>query len=121
MPDLAPRTERQFWRGLTAGLRRLDDEDRALRRVRHRVRDAAEHAALHALVAHDEDVGAALLRKADGPSGGSPLRRAVLAFCPRPLGRARFRYVAANAGLTQVGVLCAVCAILADGAVATGR
>jgi hypothetical protein len=41
--------------------------------VRHRIRDAAERATLHALVAHDEDVGTALLRKADEHVGGVAL------------------------------------------------
>src|SRR5215207_7832176 len=82
----------QFWCGLTAGLRRLDDEDRALRRVRHRIRDAAELTAPHALVAHDEDVGAALLRKADEHLGGVALlgeHPAANAFLPEPRLRLR--------------------------------
>src|SRR6476619_2713025 len=43
----------------------LDDQHRALGLVRHSIRNAAEHAALHPLVADNEQIGGAFRRKLD--------------------------------------------------------
>src|SRR5829696_879779 len=51
----------------------LDDEHRTARLVGDRVRDASEHAPLHALVADDQDVGVTLVGEADEDVAGIAL------------------------------------------------
>ena len=65
-------------------LGRLYHQNRAVRLVRDRVRDAPEHAALHSLVADHEQVGAAFLRQPHQDLGRIALVDSGLAFDPVP-------------------------------------